>query len=104
MPQISSTDQLLILAQVMTEDLKHPHPDVTFATIRDDTITALTTLASIFIKKRQPPSASNNNGAKGRRKQTARISGPTSTHVPSQTHTTNQIVNPKQSTIPSQLH
>ena len=38
-------------AQDMTDDLKHPCPDVTFATIGDDTITTLTTLSNIFTKK-----------------------------------------------------
>jgi hypothetical protein len=30
-------------AQDMTDALKHPHPDVPFATIKDDTVTALAT-------------------------------------------------------------
>ena len=50
MPQISSIDRLLIAAQYMTDTLKHPHPDVTFSTIVDETITALTTLSAIFKK------------------------------------------------------
>jgi hypothetical protein len=51
MSQIPSTEQLLIAAHDMTDALKHPHPDVPFATISDDTITALTTLAAIFKNK-----------------------------------------------------
>jgi hypothetical protein len=43
MPQMSSTDRLLMAAQDMTDSLKHPHQDVTFATIGDDTISALAT-------------------------------------------------------------
>jgi hypothetical protein len=35
----------------MTDALKHPHPDVPFATIGDDTITALSQLATIFKNK-----------------------------------------------------
>jgi hypothetical protein len=38
-------------AQDMTDALKHPHPYVPFATIGDDTISALTTLADIFTRK-----------------------------------------------------
>jgi hypothetical protein len=44
-------------AQDMTDALKHPHPDVPFATIGDETIMALTTLASIFKNKFQKPLA-----------------------------------------------
>jgi hypothetical protein len=51
MPQMSSTDRLLMATQDMTDALKHPHPDVPFATIGDDTISALTTLADIFTRK-----------------------------------------------------
>jgi hypothetical protein len=38
-------------AQYMTGALKKTHPDVPFATIGDDTISALATLADIFKKK-----------------------------------------------------
>jgi hypothetical protein len=37
-------------AQNMTDDLKHPYPDVPFSTIGDDTISALATLAEIFTR------------------------------------------------------
>jgi hypothetical protein len=57
MPKISSTDQLLMAAHDMTDDLKHPHPDVTFVTIGDETITALAQLETIFKKKFQKPLA-----------------------------------------------
>jgi hypothetical protein len=57
MPQISSTDRVLMAAQYMTDALKHPHPDVPFATIGDETIMALTTLATIFKSKFQKPLA-----------------------------------------------
>ena len=48
---MSSTDRLIMAAQDITDALKHPHPDVPFATIGDDTISALETLADIFTKK-----------------------------------------------------
>ena len=48
MPQIASTDQLLMESQEMTDALKHHYLDVPFATVGDATITAITTLASIF--------------------------------------------------------
>jgi hypothetical protein len=51
MPQMSSTDMLLMATQDMTDSLKHPHPDVTFSTIGDGTISALATLANIFTRK-----------------------------------------------------
>jgi hypothetical protein len=51
MPQIYSTDRLLMAAQDMNDALKHPHPDVPFATIGDATISALATLADIFTRK-----------------------------------------------------
>jgi hypothetical protein len=51
MPQISSTDCILMAAQDMTDALKHPHPDVPFTTIGDDTISALATLAEILTRK-----------------------------------------------------
>jgi hypothetical protein len=41
MPQISSTYRLSMTAHDMAGALKHPHPDVPFTTLRDDTITAL---------------------------------------------------------------
>jgi hypothetical protein len=54
MPQISSTDRLLMAAHDTTDALKDPHPDFPFATIGDDTITALA-LATIFKNKFQKP-------------------------------------------------
>jgi hypothetical protein len=41
MPQLSSTDRLLMAANDMANALKHPHPEVPFAQFGDDTITAL---------------------------------------------------------------
>jgi hypothetical protein len=51
MPQMSSTDRILMAAQYMTDALKHPHPNFPFATIGDDTMTALEKLSEIFTKK-----------------------------------------------------
>jgi hypothetical protein len=57
MPQLSSTDRLLMAAKDMMEALQSPHPEVPFARVRDDTISALADLAAIFkLKLRQTPS------------------------------------------------
>jgi hypothetical protein len=53
MPQLSSTDRLIMAANDMSNALKKPHPEVPFSHIGDDTITALTTLAEIFKNKFQ---------------------------------------------------
>jgi hypothetical protein len=47
MPQLSSTDRLLMAAKDMTDALQNPHP-VPFARVGDDTISALADLAAIF--------------------------------------------------------
>jgi hypothetical protein len=53
MPQLSSTDRLLMAANDMTD----PHPEVPFASVGDDTLAALTDLAAIFkLKLQQAPS------------------------------------------------
>jgi hypothetical protein len=44
-------------ANDMVDVLKHPHPEVPFAQVGDDTITALAQLATIFKNKFQKPSA-----------------------------------------------
>jgi hypothetical protein len=51
MPQLSSTDRLIMAANDMSNALKNPHPEVPFSHIGDDTIAALTTLAEIFKNK-----------------------------------------------------
>jgi hypothetical protein len=57
MPQLSSTDRLLMAAKDMTDDLQNPHPEVPFASVVDDTILALAELAAIFkLKLHQTPS------------------------------------------------
>jgi hypothetical protein len=55
MPQVSSTDILIMAANDMNNALKHPHPEVPFVHVRDDTTTVLTQLAEIFKKKIQKP-------------------------------------------------
>jgi hypothetical protein len=56
MPQLSSTDSLLMAAKDMMDALQNPHPEVPFAQVSDDTISALTELAAIFkLKLRQTP-------------------------------------------------
>jgi hypothetical protein len=55
MPQLSSTDRLLMATNYRSNTLKHPHPEVPFAHIGDDKITALTKLAEIFKNKFQKP-------------------------------------------------
>jgi hypothetical protein len=56
MPQLSSTDRLIMAAKDMTDALQNLHPEVPFTHIGDDTILALTELANIFtLKLRQTP-------------------------------------------------
>jgi hypothetical protein len=57
MPQLSSTDRLLMAATYMTEALQNPHPEVPFASVGDDTVKALAYLAAILkLKIQQAPS------------------------------------------------
>jgi hypothetical protein len=48
MPQLSTTDRLIMAAKYMMDALQNPHPDVPFAQVGDDTISALAELAVIF--------------------------------------------------------
>jgi hypothetical protein len=48
MPQLSSTDILIMAATDMSNAFKDPQPEVPLAHIRDDTIEVLTKLAAIF--------------------------------------------------------
>jgi hypothetical protein len=57
MPQLSSTDRLRMAANDTTNALKHPHTEVPFSQVGDDTITALTQLAAIFKNKFQKSKA-----------------------------------------------
>jgi hypothetical protein len=57
MPQLSSTDRLLMAAKDMTDAFRNPHTDVPFASVGDGTIAALADLAAIFkLKLQQAPS------------------------------------------------
>jgi hypothetical protein len=57
MPQLYSTDRLIMAAKDMTYALQNPHLEVPFARVQDDTILALTELSAIFkLKLRQTPS------------------------------------------------
>jgi hypothetical protein len=51
MPQLSSADRLIMAANDMEDALKHPHLDVPFNIVGDDTISTLTTLSAIFKRK-----------------------------------------------------
>jgi hypothetical protein len=59
MPQLSSTDRLIMAAKDMTDALQNLHPEVPFARIRDDTISALAELAAIFKLKLRKNSTSH---------------------------------------------
>jgi hypothetical protein len=53
MPQLSSTDRLIMAAKDMTDAIQNPHLEVTFTQVGDDTISALAELAAIFTLKLQ---------------------------------------------------
>jgi hypothetical protein len=53
MPQLSSTDRLIMAANNMSNALKNPHPEVPLTHVGDDTISAITALAEIFKHKFQ---------------------------------------------------
>jgi hypothetical protein len=52
-PQLSSTDRVLMAANDTTDAFQNPHPNVPFASVGDDTITVLADLATIFKLKLQ---------------------------------------------------
>jgi hypothetical protein len=57
MPQLSSTDRLIMAEKDMTDALQSPHPEVPFSSIGDDTILSLAELAAVFkLKLHQTPS------------------------------------------------
>jgi hypothetical protein len=57
MPQLSSTDRLLMASKDMMDAFQNPHPEVPFTSVRDDTMKALADLAAIFkLKLQQAPS------------------------------------------------
>jgi hypothetical protein len=53
MPQLYSTDRLIMAANDMSNALQNPHPELPFNNVGDDTISALTALAEIFKLKFQ---------------------------------------------------
>jgi hypothetical protein len=56
MPQLSSTNRLIMAAKDMRDALQNPPPEVPFAHVRDDTISALAELAKKFkLRLRQTP-------------------------------------------------
>jgi hypothetical protein len=56
MPQLSSTDRLLMAAKDMMDAFQNPHPEVPFASVRDETVKALADLEAIFkLKLQQAP-------------------------------------------------
>jgi hypothetical protein len=57
MPQLSSTDRLLMGAKDMKDTFQNPHPKAHFASVGDDNVKALADLAAIFkLKLQQAPS------------------------------------------------
>jgi hypothetical protein len=61
-PQLYSTDRLIMAANDMSNALKNPYPEVPFAQVGDDTIAMLAKLAEIFknkFQKVQAPGLSN---------------------------------------------
>jgi hypothetical protein len=80
--QLSSTDRLLMAAKDMMDALQNPHPEVPFASVGDDTISALPELAAIFkLKLRQTPSP------------THQAAPPTVIQRPCLSESSNQILN-----------
>jgi hypothetical protein len=57
MPQLSSTERLLVAANDMDNALKNPHPEVPFAQVGDGTIKTLAQLATTLKNKFQKPTA-----------------------------------------------
>jgi hypothetical protein len=53
MPQLSSTNRLIMATDDMMEALQNPHPELPFTQVGDDTISALKALAEIFKLKLQ---------------------------------------------------
>jgi hypothetical protein len=48
MPQLSSTNIMIMASKDMMNALQNPHPELTFTHIGDDTISSITALAEIF--------------------------------------------------------
>jgi hypothetical protein len=103
MPQLSSTDRLIMAANDISNALKNPHPEVTFAQIGDDTIEALTKLAEMFknkFQKVQTPGLSNAPAKAAENKIHANLSNPIfASPVHQQCQTRSQtIINAKDTT------
>jgi hypothetical protein len=82
MPQLSSTDRLIMAAKDMTDALQNNHPEVPFARVGDGTILALADLAAIFkLKLRQTLSP------------TPQAAPPTAIQRPCLAESSNQILN-----------
>jgi hypothetical protein len=57
MPQLSSTDRLIMAAKDITDTLLNPHPKVPISSVGGDTILVLADLAAIFKFKLRPPTS-----------------------------------------------
>jgi hypothetical protein len=102
MPQMSSMDRLLMTAQDKTDALKQPNPNVPFATIEDDTISALATLTDTFTHKKVQKDSSSRNPtgtSQGCRTQTTGSTCPTNIRIATQTPISNQITDTSQPKI-----
>jgi hypothetical protein len=71
MPQLSSTYRLIMAANNMTNALKHPHPEVTFAHVKDDTKNSINTAGGDFKKQisKTQVTRTHSFAYQGRRKQ-----------------------------------
>jgi hypothetical protein len=88
MPQLSSTDRLLMAAKDMRDALQNPHQEFPFARVGDDTISALADLAAIFkLKLQQTPSP------------TPQVVPPTVFHCPRLAESSNQILDSPMPTL-----
>jgi hypothetical protein len=78
-PQLSSTDRLLMAVNDMANTLKHPYPEVPFAQVGYDTIIASTRLAAIFKKNVSKTNSARtySSPSQGRRKKTTSSIGTT---------------------------
>jgi hypothetical protein len=86
MPQLFSTARLLMEANEMADSLTYPHPEVPFAQVGDDTITALAQLATIFKNKFQKPPAPAIIQKAAENKQPAALAQPVLTSIIKQGH------------------
>jgi hypothetical protein len=102
-PQLSSTDRLIMAANDMYNALKDYQPAVPFAQVGDDTIDALRKLAEIFknkFQKVQAPGLSNAPAKAAENKKPAVLSQPILTSpVQQQYQTRSQIIINTEGTI-----